>query len=162
MIWQDFKKNIYIYVYPSFFIRQQHYFEDPYNNSCTFWYSETSDDPSSMIYVQCTFIVLKYLLRINFFFSWIFHCQFKTGSYSLNWNVMKWNQIPFNIIMPFHKITKIRKLFLKRRYFWAHFRSRRVLKFYQLFWCKIKSFARKNRTESPSFAAFYHIIFIIW
>lgn len=108
-----------------------------------------------------TFIVLKYLLRI-FFFSWIFHCQFKTGSYSLNWNVIKWNQIPFNIIMPFHKITKIRKLFLKRRYFWAQFRSRRVLKFYQPFWCKIKSFARKNRTESPSFAAFYHIIFIIW
>lgn len=36
MIWQDFKKNIYIYVYPSFFIRQQHYVEDPYNSSCTF------------------------------------------------------------------------------------------------------------------------------
>lgn len=110
------------------------------------------------VYFYCSEISFKNL----FFFSWIFHCQFKTGSYSLNWNVMKWNQIPFNIIMPFHKITKIRKLFLKRRYFWAHFRSRRVLKFYQTFWCKIKSFARKNRTESPSFAAFYHIIFIIW
>lgn len=110
------------------------------------------------VYFYCSEISFKNL----FFFSWIFHCQFKTGSYSLNWNVIKWNQIPFNIIMPFHKITKIRKLFLKRRYFWAQFRSRRVLKFYQLFWCKIKSFARKNCTESPSFAAFYHIIFIIW
>lgn len=34
MIWQDFKK-IYICL-PSFFIRQQHYVEDPYNSSCTF------------------------------------------------------------------------------------------------------------------------------
>lgn len=105
-----------------------------------------------------TFIVLKYLSRIYFFFSWIFHCQFKTGSYSLNWNVIKWNQIPFNIIMPFLKITKIRKLFLKRRYFWSHFRSRRVLKFYQPFWCKIKSFARKNRTESLLSHYIHHLI----
>lgn len=104
-----------------------------------------------MYFFYCSEISLK-----RIFFSWNFHCRLNKRVILLKiWKVMKWNQIPFNMIMPIN-------FFFKRRYFWVHFRCRRVLKIYQPFRCKIKSFARKNRTESPSFAAFYHIIFIIW